>query len=156
MDVSRAMKSTSIQLSITLVVPGTKPCRVCGAAKPPAEMIARKGAGNICKQCTRARLQRWQNENRERYDFRRWEHHLRKRYGISVEQYDAMLAVQDQRCAICRSPFSEAPRKLHVDHDHDSGLVRGILCYRCNTGLGVFRDCPERLRAAAEYLERSR
>jgi hypothetical protein len=74
-------------------------------------------------------------------------------YGLSAGDYEAMLAAQDGRCAICRT--NEWPgrhNKPHVDHDHATGKVRGILCTKCNNGLGNFADDPARLRAAADYL----
>jgi hypothetical protein len=81
-------------------------------------------------------------------------------YGITLEQYEAMLLSQGGGCAICgakscvdRDPRSGKPRKLHVDHCHASGRVRGLLCSNCNKGIGLFADVPERLRAAAAYLE---
>jgi hypothetical protein len=128
-------------------------CRACGISKPPEDMCPTPGAGNICRACTRERLQRWIDANRERYDRRRWAHTLRKKYGITLEQYEDMLAAQDGCCAICKRAVEAAPRRLHVDHDHVTGRVRGILCYLCNTGLGVFKDDVERMRAAIEYLE---
>lgn len=76
-------------------------------------------------------------------------------YGLTPEQYAEMLEEQGGVCAICGT--DEWPGKgnrPHVDHDHSTGRVRGILCSHCNHGLGKFRDDPERLRAAAEYLER--
>lgn len=74
---------------------------------------------------------------------------LKTKYGISVENWRWLLAFQGGKCAICRGDFEETP---HVDHDHVSGWVRGLLCTRCNTGLGQFEDDPERLVRAARYL----
>lgn len=74
-------------------------------------------------------------------------------YGITPEQYAALLAAQDGLCAICRTDAWPG-KGPHVDHAHDTGRVRGILCGGCNNGLGRFADDPARLRAAAEYLER--
>lgn len=61
-----------------------------------------------------------------------------------------LLRLQDGRCAICREPAGELA--LAADHDHASGAIRGLLCSRCNNGLGSFRDDPELLRTAVEYL----
>lgn len=83
---------------------------------------------------------------------------LRRNYGISFADYSLMLGEQDFRCLICREPASggaKAASRLHVDHDHETGFVRGLLCTRCNQGLGYFRDNPDLLRSAVEYLERS-
>lgn len=74
------------------------------------------------------------------------------RFGIGREEYDAMLAAQDGRCAICRIDKPGGRGEFHVDHDHVTGAVRGLLCTRCNSGLGLFRDDPRLLEAAVRYL----
>lgn len=73
---------------------------------------------------------------------------IRRKYGLTPEQYADLLERQGGTCAIC-------PRTtpLHVDHDHDTGAVRGILCGPCNRGVGLLGDDPNTLRAAAHYLE---
>lgn len=84
-------------------------------------------------------------------------HNLRI-YGITREQYDALLVEQDGACAICRQPetmtYRGQPKALSVDHDHETSRVRGLLCAACNFALGKMQDNPARLRAAADYLER--
>jgi hypothetical protein len=75
---------------------------------------------------------------------------LKKNFGITLEQRDALLDRQGGVCAICGSHESE--RALHVDHCHSTGSVRGILCHRCNTGIGMFRDNIEFLSSAIQYL----
>jgi hypothetical protein len=75
-----------------------------------------------------------------------------KAYGLTPETYADMLAGQGGRCAICGSPPSPS-RSLHVDHDHESDEVRSLLCGRCNTGLGSFRDEPDLLAVAQAYLQ---
>jgi hypothetical protein len=86
--------------------------------------------------------------------------HLKKKFGITAEDYDALLAQQGGKCAICRqreraiNAKTGLPRSLAVDHCHSSNRVRSLLCSYCNTGLGSFFDNPDRLRAAIEYLER--
>lgn len=69
------------------------------------------------------------------------------KYGISETQYRALLTHQQGLCAICHKD-----RDLVVDHNHDTGKVRGLLCHRCNTGLGHFEDSVEFIRAAEGYL----
>ena len=77
---------------------------------------------------------------------------LKCRYGITLEDYALMLAEQGGVCAICGTPPSEA-RVLDVDHCHESGTVRGLLCRSCNLCLGRMSDDPDLLRRAADYLE---
>jgi hypothetical protein len=81
-----------------------------------------------------------------------WEGSLRRKFGITVDQYYALLAKQNHCCAICKAKCATGYR-LAVDHDHVTGEVRGLLCQGCNTGVGKFKDSPELLRSAAEYLE---
>ena len=69
---------------------------------------------------------------------------LCRRYGIGIEEYDAMVAAQDGRCLIC-----DRERKLVVDHEHETGRVRGLLCITCNSQLGFFEKFEGRVR---EYL----
>src|SRR5712691_9384434 len=78
---------------------------------------------------------------------------FRRRYGMSWNDYDELLARQGGVCAICKK---KSKRRLCVDHCHACRKVRGLLCHKCNTGLGLFDDDTDRLRAAIAYLERSR
>lgn len=73
-------------------------------------------------------------------------------YKISVDTYDAMLLSQGNRCKICGVHQSELDRALCVDHNHETGEVRGLLCKRCNSALGYFNESSELLIRAAEYL----
>lgn len=74
-----------------------------------------------------------------------------KKYGLSAEQFSDLMTKQDGHCAICPTPLAGG-RGEHIDHDHVTGEVRAILCHACNTGLGHFKDSPELLIKAAEYL----
>lgn len=75
-------------------------------------------------------------------------------YGITHEQFEVMLSAQGGRCAICSVEFSEDNKVLkpHVDHNHDTNAIRGLLCGHCNSGLGMFKDDPARLQQAIQYL----
>lgn len=75
------------------------------------------------------------------------------KYGISLDQYTAMLTEQANSCAICQTPKPKGNGTFHVDHDHVTGKVRRLLCHACNTSLGGFRDDPELLKKAIQYLE---
>lgn len=76
-------------------------------------------------------------------------------YGITDEQYDAMLEKQKHCCAICGSKNWDSRNNVpHIDHDHITGKVRGILCMGCNSALGMMKDSPERLIKAAKYLKK--
>lgn len=87
-----------------------------------------------------------------------------RRYGVTPEQYQEMVAEQDNRCAICGEPPSPPPTQswrdgdwaLAVDHDHKTDELRDPLCHRHNLGIGLFDDNPDLLRAAADYIERHR
>lgn len=76
---------------------------------------------------------------------------FKRKYGISLAERDAMFAAQAGKCAICATE-SPGPRGLFVDHCHKTGKVRGLLCYRCNTGIAMLGDDVSRLQRAAMYL----
>lgn len=81
--------------------------------------------------------------------------YLRIKYGLTPEAYDAILQVQNGVCAICGglNPGKTADHSLAVDHSHVSGKIRGLLCIKCNAGLGSFDDNIERMKKAIAYLE---
>ncbi|GHE43432.1 endonuclease VII domain-containing protein [Streptomyces capitiformicae] len=113
---------------------GHKRCRGCGEVKPHSEWH-RKGDGlsSRCKAC-RAALAPAQ--------------HLWRKYGLTEVERDELIASQGGVCCICLS----APA-THVDHCHKTGRVRGVLCFNCNSGLGLLRDDPAAMNRAADYLE---
>jgi len=74
------------------------------------------------------------------------------RYRWTVEAFEAQFAVQDGRCVICQKSFDSTKKEPHIDHDHATKSIRGLLCNTCNLGLGHFKDDPHLLRRAAEYL----
>jgi hypothetical protein len=132
-----------------LAPPGTKWCPDCEQYRAVEAFgknrASRDGLTGYCLPCHAARgaASRERNGGHRNY-------HLKRRYGITAAEYDALLADQDGLCAVCR----ERPA-AHVDHDHAFGQVRGLLCSCCNQGLGNFRDDREHLRAAVDYLERT-
>lgn len=87
-------------------------------------------------------------ERYRRYDLSR---RLRK-FGVTLDQYDALIEAQGGVCAICEGPPNGKDDVFHVDHDHQTGMLRGLLCHSCNTSLGHFRDDVVVLQRAIEYL----
>ncbi|WP_030240715.1 MULTISPECIES: endonuclease domain-containing protein [unclassified Streptomyces] len=140
-----------------------KTCTKCGGAKPLSSFSPDKrrsdGRRSVCKECERARSSAYSKSNPEaRRDTR-----LRHYYGISLSDYTRLLSDQGNKCAVCGAPECATGKSFAVDHDHAccSGTrscgkcIRGLLCLPCNTALGNFRDSPDLLRAAIEYLSRS-
>lgn len=127
-----------------------KRCPRCKGVFPldsfPRNRAAKDGLGNYCKPCHAviSRANKVKRHGSER------NYLLKFRYGITADQADLMIAVQKGCCAIC-----QRKRKLQVDHDHRTGVVRGMLCFDCNAGLGILDDDIGRLNALADYLGRA-
>ena len=125
--------------------PATKQCRVCGVIKKADDFSfyysVRDGLKNECKSCV-ARLTNIINK--------------KTRYGLSGKDIAQRLAEQGSRCAICRYEFDvKAKRSFHIDHDHSTGAVRGLLCITCNFALGLLGDDLKRVELAIVYLQRT-
>jgi hypothetical protein len=153
-----SVKSTDDFYRNNVGADGLRPeCKACTAAKRAAWYAENASA-------EKARVKEWQQANRERVnagnrDRRRSpearraqrDSHLRRKYGIGADDYDELLRSQNGVCAIClREPNPNI--SLHVDHDHETGEIRGLLCFCCNNALGDFEDDYERLAAAVRYL----
>jgi hypothetical protein len=128
---------------------GFRYCPDCEAIKPLEEFPRNRndtgGHGRYCKPCHNARGR----ESKQRLFGGSREYHLRRRYGIGQADFDRIMAQQGGVCPICGRENPE-----HVDHDHVTGELRGILCFNCNQGLGNFRDSPQAMARAIEYLSR--
>lgn len=106
----------------------------------------------------RDRLTQAARAHRERNRDRYFDLRLQREYGITLDDYNRILAEQGGGCGICGVVAARSKAggtRLHVDHDHATGKARGLLCDTCNRGIGQLGDDPERLRAAARYLERT-
>lgn len=104
-----------------------------------------------CKACAKLYLQR--KDIRGKHDIRVRDYHLRKAYGISTEQYNAMLLKQKGRCFLCEKTTRELKKNFAVDHNHKTGEVRALLCSLCNTGLGAFKEDISLMEKAINYLK---
>jgi len=134
-------------------------CGTCEVWKKENQFYnhAKYGKGTRCKPCDKIARKKWATDNPTRYkESGRWKN-LKKRHGITKEQWMSMYNEQEKVCAICKMTQAERGyngRDLCVDHNHRSGVVRGLLCNGCNRGLGFFEDSAGLLREAANYLER--
>lgn len=149
-----------------------KQCNKCLTTKSIDQFpVIRGKPGTQCKECKKKYLADYYSKNKtvlaerqaQRYqedpDFYR-KGVMKSRYKISLDEYNAMLEGQNYGCMICGGT-NENGRALHVDHDHSccpgritcGECVRGILCSNCNGAIGSFKDDPELLRKAADYLE---
>jgi len=97
------------------------------------------------------RVKAWREKNRDRRLEKMREIHLRNKFGLTPDKYDRILESQGGVCALCECPPTPGI-SLHVDHDHGTGEIRGLLCVRCNNALGLFREDPDLLRRAARYV----
>jgi len=106
-----------------------------------------------------ARVKRWEIANKEQRNKKRLINSRKHDYGVTEEQYNEMLASQDNKCAICKNEETAMKNgrvlPLAVDHDHKTGLIRGLVCLRCNHGLGAFKDDIVRLESAINYLRKT-
>lgn len=91
---------------------------------------------------------KYRTENKEKLARKGQAWHLKSTFGLSLDDYDCMVTAQDGKCAIC----GEQNARLCVDHDHETGKIRGLLCRQCNAALGIFYDDPAILQQAIEYL----
>lgn len=148
-------------------------CSKCGQEYPASSFY---GRNHWCRECKRVYAAKWRAENREsqlarvkawnkanrdrsnaarrsrrrRYPDRAFAERIRDKYGITVSQYNEMLAVSGGVCFICEKQMEQPC----IDHDHSTGLVRGLLCRACNNGLGNFVDDCNRLQRAIAYLQK--
>jgi hypothetical protein len=144
--------------------PADRPCSKCGR-RPPGVSFGTNWRGSRtakCRQCDAARSRDYVARNKDkvkasRKNREKWSA-IKVKYGLTKGQVLAMWNAQDKKCAICKVDLPDPPtfipgvRSVHVDHCHTSRTVRSLLCHNCNVGLGYFRDDPELLLAAVDYL----
>lgn len=107
-----------------------------------------KGNSDEEKFLIRQYSKKYRDNNKEERSKSIKKYELKSKYNLSLDDYETLLKKQNEVCAICKESFV-----LHVDHCHETGLVRGLLCRSCNLGLGFFKDKPELFDAAKEYIQ---
>lgn len=121
-------------------------CRFCRTFLPFNEFYIRNGEpASYCKPCSKEYKEEWGARDPEAHRIRLAHYQRQTAYGITREMYEQL----PKHCELCGSEH-----KLHMDHDHETGLFRGVLCQNCNHGLGNFKDNPERLLSAVDYLNK--
>ena len=125
---------------------GCRRCSICKETLPLTDFY--KGDQSRCKICHK---QYCKDQGYQSYEYVR-NRQLKRRYKITLEQYNKLAASQNNRCAICNIHASDCYEPLNVDHDHATSKVRGLLCHKCNRGLGHFDDSPDLLLKAKEYV----
>lgn len=142
----------------------TRQCKRCDLEKPLTEFYKDKGFKcgykSICKACKDALTMEWRALNRERYNESQRKQHKKHytrnrlyRYKLDPEEYKRMFEAQGNKCAICdKGPTKK--RALAIDHNHETGKVRGLLCYGCNRALSAF-DNLELFNKIRAYLDKN-
>lgn len=166
------------QYTLPLILIGEfmKCCIRCKKEKPVLDFYSSR---NVCKECKKSQVKNWKKDNIEKCNSYRktWKtlnpsadkaakakwalnnkpkisnKRLKHLYGITLQEYIAILELQGFSCAICKSTSCQSKRNFAVDHNHVTGEVRGLLCKRCNTALGLFQDSPSIIFSAVNYLK---
>ncbi|MBB4940745.1 hypothetical protein FHR32_005122 [Streptosporangium album] len=156
-----------------------KQCNACGETKPIEQFGPdkrnRDGRKGRCHPCEQKHQYEWRTSHPDRWqEIRqdaanrrakdRWKYRIKETYNITFEEYERLLAAQGGVCAICGGSRNGPGRRFHIDHDHTccpgvgscGRCIRGLLCGRCNTMVGLAKDDPERLLAAVRYLRKER
>jgi len=132
------------------IIKQCKYCSYCGSNFPKN--------GRRCRTCKNSLLRKTRKYGSDEYYLLEHKIHIKRTYGLSIEKYNEMVLAQNGLCKICGldpkmlGTKERKDRFLHVDHDHKTGLVRGLLCAKCNRALGQLNDDPKIALAAAYYL----
>lgn len=158
--------STRLECMSLFIGDTSRECGGCHLVKPYSEFSPRRVLNGVtlykskCKACCAEQARAWFHANKAQHRETRHRHNLRALYSLTSERYAEMLAAQGGRCAICGLDEPNAHGRtgtkfrLSVDHCHDTGRIRGLLCQKCNRAIGLLGDNVDLLRKAIAYLER--
>jgi hypothetical protein len=140
-------------------------CTKCGETKQPEEFYpdpTKKITGRRpdCKECNKKSTKKWVTKHQKKTTSRQYFWSVKHKYNLTEERYHAMMSEQNGKCAICLTiPKSKRNGKttirMHVDHCHKTNKVRGLLCYKCNSAIGLFEDNINRMKNAIKYIRRN-
>lgn len=139
-----------------------KTCKTCGETKGTSLFASQIKRGKEyvslhCRSCDNERKKAYYAANPEKLRDKAKKYQLKSKYGLSEKDLAYMLEASDHRCEICNTSVEYGRISLgaaHIDHCHETGKVRGVLCSQCNLGLGHFRDDVTYLENAISYLEK--
>jgi len=139
----------------------SKICCVCAERKAFEFFYNAKnkndGKSYRCKECDEKASKKWAENNPKKKKESQRERNLKFKYNLSIEKYETLLRGQKYCCGICGSASPGAHKQMFcVDHSHDTGKIRGLLCNNCNRGVGLLGDTPSRLYEAFLYLEKNK
>ena len=141
------------KLEYTVAKPTMKMCRICKIVQPFENFYKNQQNEHLesrCKKCCNARNKEYNNKDKDKSKKQRAAYWRKHKYGLTQEEYKNMILSQNNECAICKKP---SHKTLHVDHDHKTDKVRGLLCHECNTGIGLFNEDIDSLTNAVKYLK---
>ena len=143
-----------VQNIIDMVKIPHKICPECCEDLPlTAYRISKNGYyRRTCKTCRNLEQRALKEKNPEKHKESHRKSMFKRKYGITIDQYNLMFLKQEGKCAICGTHQSELNHTLSVDHCHATNIIRGLLCSKCNTGIGYFNDNAKFLASAASYL----
>ena len=137
-------------------------CKVCHKEKPLEEFKKDKtcsgGYSPKCLECVRVQGREYYRKTKDRPDIKNKrrlsikKHDLKRKYGLTLLQVEGLIMSQGGLCGICYRELSGI--KYHIDHDHEIGVVRGVLCSNCNTAIGMFKENLVSLFGAIRYLSK--
>lgn len=152
-EVAREQRLAEAEEARRIIQEEGKICPRCKEHKPPSEFYRRKDGSihHYCKKCNSEYSAQWQRDNPRDKD-KVLDAHRKRTYGVVDGQVESIRKKQGKRCAICRRRETDS-ETFHLDHNHETGAVRGLLCRSCNSGIGFLNDSIELLYAAIDYLE---
>lgn len=155
--------------ALLLLTLSSKKCSCCGEVKPTTEFTRLNNHGKkwgfqpCCKECHNKKIKKYRKDNQEKYKRLKRNQELKKKYGLTIEDAEIILKNQNYKCAICGKElilFGDIENRkkgiANVDHNHATGEIRGLLCDKCNRGLGCFDDNTDYLLSAISYLKKNK
>lgn len=131
-----------------------KTCKKCMNEKPIECFSTHNGIPNArprCRECCSKEKRIERRKNPEKH----LSYKYKNKFGLTIEDFKILLCRQGNKCAICNRDH-QYYKKFCIDHDHETGMIRGILCWNCNVGLGHFKDSTENLKGALRYLSKNK